>query len=607
MDTDGIYKNYGVFMKRTFTKFIISILALCLSCATLFGCSNDNSGIQPDDTGNGDTEITVAYDWVATTPQTGKDTSKFYYSDGVDAEGNYDESLLYRNDMSFSTDAADPGTIYVDGYYYSFVTSDPIRCYRTKNFNEWEFVSYAFYPSADSWAENNYWAPEVIRSKTDGKYYMYYTASCKDDGIPNVANPVPGQDRMKLGVAVADKVWGPYTECRNSKNECIVFDFRIYLGVDVWATIDGHPFYDGNQLYLYFSRSFDRDHRSNEIWGVKMNSMTEPDYTSLKQLTRCVYTKVNGGEPLSFELGADVNEGAYMVKHTTERNGKTMYYLTYSIYGYTDRRYAVCVATSDSPLGDFTKLDSEFNQPLVGVAPEYDHLSGTGHCSLVESPDGEFYVFYHGHKNVIAPGARGVCVDSVVWEYNETLGYDIMHANGPTKSLQLSPKSATGWENIIKDATITFSKTPTKGNANTLKDGIVTMRVYDKEKDLVLPEGATTITIAFPTTRKIRALMVYNSYESYYAFKSIKNIKLYGATTETIGQIVFPTDYYPADGAFMRPGGAAFVEFTSNPSKKIGEGIDITKIEFTIDEKIYPTQNSAFSGIALSEIAVVGK
>ncbi len=597
-------------------KILTACLSLALGTTCLLtgtiGCSNKSS----------DNGIT----WYSATSQALSTENQFYYSDGVNSEGLYDNTILYRNDLDFP-DAPDPGVVYNpdDGYYYAFHTAAPIKCYRTKNFANWELYSYAFTPSDDSWAYGNYWAPEVIQSKTEissvtgkGKWYMYYNASATTIDS-SVTNPNNITDRMMLGVAESDYVYGPYTESRDGSGNCIKFDIAasskgqsLLSGKTqkVWGAIDAHPFYDGNQLYLYLAKSADKNTTENSIWGMKMTNMTTPDYNTLTQLTRCNYTNVSGGSTLSFETGCTVNEGPYMVKHTSPTNGKTMYYLTYSIYGYTDRKYAVCVATSDSPLGTFTKLQSQYNQPLLGITADYDHMSGTGHASLVESPSGEMYIFYHGHRDVEVPtGVRGMAVDRVVWEYNATLGYDIMHANGPEKALQYSPVEATGWGNIIKDATISISSTPSSGTQALLTDGVVTIREeFDKNKDLVLPEGTNKITITFPTARKVRALMVYNSYNSWIAFKTVKNIKLTSSTgSETIAQIAFPTEYYSDDLSFMRPGGAAFVEFTVDPSKAEGTGVDIISIEFTLDDKIYPTQNSSYTGIALSEIVVLGK
>ncbi len=525
--------------------------------------------------------------------------SEVYWSDGVNDQGLYDSSILYRNDMSFP-DAPDPGVIYDNGYYYVFHTAAPIKCYRTQNFANWELVSYAFDPSDDSWAYGNYWAPEVIKSKSDGKYYMYYNASCTGS-IEGVSNPGTVTDRMKLGVAVSDKVEGPYKECRDSNGKCIVFDIaksswgQNYLSgtsAKVWACIDAHPFYDGDQLYLYMAKCADANFSGNEIWGMKMNSMTEPDYNTLTQITE-YGKKTPGGSSISYESGSNINEGPYMIKHTSS-NGKTMYYMAFSAFGYTDRRYSVCIATSTSPLGTFTKLDTQ----LLYLDATYDHVSGTGHNSFVEV-NGQLYIFYHGHKDVEVPsGTRGVAVDRITWVYDSSLGYDVMHANGPTRSLQLTPYEFNGYENITKEGTMTLTNV-TSGDTSLLTDDIITFHTAkDDGREVKVTDSGTTVKITFPSQMQVRAIMVHNSCQYEQAFAQISNIKLTNANgTVTISDAIpFPTDYYSKGSAIIRPGGACFIQFTDFMTNSI---------EFTVSGKL--STSGALAGIGLSEIVVVGK
>ena len=143
----------------------------------------------------------------------GNGATELSYSTGINAEGLYDNELFYRNDLVFQ-DAPDPGAIYEDGWFYTVTTGAPFKCYRTQNFANWEYMGFAFTPAEDAWSYGNYWAPEIIKSTADGKFYLYYSAGARE--FPVGANDAGMNERMRIGVAVSDNVYGPYRECRDS-------------------------------------------------------------------------------------------------------------------------------------------------------------------------------------------------------------------------------------------------------------------------------------------------------------------------------------------------------------------------------------------------------
>lgn len=529
------------------------------------------------------------------------------YSTGINAEtGLYDNELFYRNDLQF-TDAPDPGAIYEDGYFYTVVTGAPFKCWRTQNFAQWEYMGFAFTPSDDAWSYGNYWAPEIIKSKTDGKYYLYYSASAKE--LPQGAPNATMFERMRLGVAVSDNVYGPYTECRDEQGNTISFDFsqsqavQEYWGnkpAKIFATIDAHPFYDGEDLYLYFVQQEDRNTSGNSIWGMKMNSFTQPDYSTLKKLTEPRYASI-GGAIVDTEDGNTVNEAPWVVKHTSvnaQGQDVTKYYLTFSIYGYTDRRYAVGTAVADSPLGDYVKLNGAQGQPMHGISPDFDHMSGTGHHSFVTAGE-ETFILYHAHTDrEHGSSTRAIAADRVIWTYDQSLGYDILHSNGPTYSLQPVPAQTSGYRNLAPEAAVTVTNIQA-GNASLLTDGIVPIQSYDDDKELVVGKGGTKITVEFDSEKTVRAVMLYNSREIWLAFSKIDRIELEGKSgVYYISDLAFPSEYYWSDLSQMRPGGAAIAEFNE---------ISVKKITFTLSEKLSDVQNEDFAGIALSELVVLGK
>lgn len=379
-------------MKR---KGVLALATLCIAAFALTGC------------GGGDALT--------------KDATLLPYSTGVNAEGKYDESMFYRNDL-FNTNAADPGCVYCedDGYFYIFVTE--FKCMRTKDFVSYEEMGIAFEPAADGWAYANYWAPECVYDATTQKYYLYYSASAKS------VTEINDFDSLRIGVAVSDTPQGPYHEWEGTRTlpkrdengnrvkdennddimveETVVksqfpFDFMQApivheMGLDNFATIDVSPFFDDNgDLYLYFDRHIDRNVGFNSIWGVKMLDMVTPDYDTLTYLAEPGKTTPGGNT--NYEGSNQINEGPFMVSHISEKpNGEKVkkYYLTYSNYGYTSRNYSVACAVADEPLGDFVKLDAKYDQPIHGIDPNFDHMAGTAHHQFVKYGD-EYYIMYH--------------------------------------------------------------------------------------------------------------------------------------------------------------------------------------------------------------------
>ena len=124
-------------------KFLMAMLALCLSIGVLAGC--------------------------------GADAETMYRLPHYDqmGEAGFDPSLFYQNDMTVK--GADPSVIYIDdetsedyGYFYLYPTSDfdfnvgAYSAYRSRNMQNWEFVSAAFVPEKGSFAKTRLYAPEVV-------------------------------------------------------------------------------------------------------------------------------------------------------------------------------------------------------------------------------------------------------------------------------------------------------------------------------------------------------------------------------------------------------------------------------------------------------------
>ena len=115
-------------------------------------------------------------------------------------------------------------------------------------------------------------------------------------------------------------------------------------------------------------------------------------------------------------------EGPYVNK----RNG--IYYLQYSASGTQWITYATGVYTSKNPLGPFTQ--SPVNPLLRNT---HGLVTGPGHGSLVQGPDGNWWEFY----TIVMqnpPGGRRIGMDPVTFDRNGN-----MIARGPTDTPQWGP------------------------------------------------------------------------------------------------------------------------------------------------------------------------
>ncbi|HIR83175.1 MAG TPA: family 43 glycosylhydrolase [Candidatus Cryptobacteroides pullicola] len=200
------------------------------------------------------------------------------------------------------------------------------------------------------------WAPDCVYK--NGKYYFYF---------PNA--PKEGRG-FAIGVAVADKPYGPFTPEQKP--------IEGVGGIDpcVLVTSDG-------SAYLYWS--------GMGLRGAKLaDNMLELDGESVR---------------LDENLPAGFKEGPFIF----ERNGK--FYLTYPWV--QDRTETLAYAMSDNPLGPY-----EFKGIIMAQSPS---ACWTNHHSLVEYK-GEWYLFYH--HNDYSPQFdknRSVRIDKVIFNEDGTI------------------------------------------------------------------------------------------------------------------------------------------------------------------------------------------
>ncbi len=597
-------------MKSKTKLFLTLILAFVMTASLTLFVACDNGGEQSGNKNtDSDTKITGTFDY---------DTEML--SEVTDLDYGYNNNLFYVNNLDFAV--ADPSVIYISegkdmGYFYCYGTSDAIgghgfQAWRSTDLSHWECTGVAMKP--ETWAINCYWAPEVIYD--NGMYYMFYGAFNLNAG-----------NRLCLSVATSETPDGPFTQpygFRDANGKIIenannpLFDFTIanpvlkelqqqYVADHPESAytlvktncLDASPYIDPvtGDKYLFFSY-YDSYSVGSAIYGVKMFDWYTPDYTTLTPLTYPGYDTVEHGITSAFGDGirlreGGVNEGPFMIYH----GGK--YYLTFSIFGYTDSNYRVVQAVADSPLGAFRKISDEDGGLVVSTdVANWAHIVSAGHHSFVNIGD-DLFIAYHTFRNRNdISGGRALALDKVIWTTNSE-GLPVMHTNGPTWSVQPLPEDLSGYKNIALSAKVTASNTAKGSDVALLNDGIIKYQEFDLAEEYEAKAGKSVITLSWDNFKTARAIMIYNSYDYEKTFVRVAKVEMqylkYDGTTGTVTIEDLPFDWdwhFEDDYEFMRPGGAAIAEFYDLPVKSI---------TITINSP------AGAESLAIGEIVVLGK
>jgi len=299
----------------------------------------------------------------------------------------------------------DPFVLLHEGKYYLFGTTssnEGFQYYTSEDLVHWKPGGWAWRKTETSWADANFWAPEVKFYR--GKFYMTYSGRVRG------SNPA----RMLVALAVSDRPEGPYRDL-----------YAPWFDAG-YSAIDAHIFVDTDGTpYVYFSPNGKKD---GYLFGYISGARLAPDLSKLE------------GEPVKL-LEADqpwerinwarnrCNEGPFVLKH----NGK--YYMTYSANNTGEPGYGVGYAVADRPLGPWVKSR---DNPVLASKLEIG-VSSPGHNSITMSPDGkEMFIVYHSHADPNNPrGARVMNIDRIVFDESGRL-----RVLGPTRSPQPLPSGA---------------------------------------------------------------------------------------------------------------------------------------------------------------------
>jgi beta-xylosidase len=252
----------------------------------------------------------------------------------------------------FAVTMGDPFVLHDGDTYYLYGTRHAGRgfeAFSSRDLVRWRNRGFVLEKQPGSWAQGDFWAPEVVRK--DGRCLMFHVG----------ASPV--EKRRSVCVAVAESPLGPFREAAAP----------LLPGPEAYT--DPHPFRDPatGEWWLYVTR--DGPPPSRILAARLKPSLTELATT----LTECLV----GGQ--AWEAHGWI-EGPFVVAHDGT------YHMLYSGGYFWEAGYAIGTATAPSPAGPWRKHEGN---PVLKAG---NGVTGPGHCSVTESPDGkELFVAYHRH------------------------------------------------------------------------------------------------------------------------------------------------------------------------------------------------------------------
>jgi beta-xylosidase len=273
-------------------------------------------------------------------------------------------------------DCPDPCLVRVPGGWLlastTYFEDDPDKfpLWRSHDLERWERAGHVFPRGrAPSWAEGQFWAPEIHRA--GDRWLCYFTARAK-------------RGRLSIGVAVADDPEGPWRDA----GAPLLHDPRVGL-------IDGHRFDDDDgRAYLYWKED-GNDLRPIAPTPILVRELAS-DGLSLVGSPRTAFTN-------DLDWEAHVVEGPWAV-----RRGEHVY-VFYSGNAFHTAAYATGVARARHPLGPFEKL----GRPVLASGPRW---RGPGHGCVVRIEGDDFFVHHAWDRDrIFGRHPRLPVVGRVAW------------------------------------------------------------------------------------------------------------------------------------------------------------------------------------------------
>ena len=379
-------------------------------------------------------------------------------------------------------------------------------------------------------------------------------------------------------------------------------DEGMIRGSGYYGNIDPHPFVDPvtKKRYLYCNMT-----RPTGIMVVEMENWTTPKMETAKivaidnyytvdewKADRAANSKEHYG--VSYE-SVSCNEGPHVIYHK-DKNGKELYYLTFSIGDYHKSAYSVAMAVSDNPMGPFRKLQEKEGALLLSSSNENSQsISGAGHHSFVTLGE-QLFIVYHRHNDFGKGGdARYTAVDEMTWITVKDINgqdMDVPYVNGATDSIQPQPAAYSGYKNVAPEATVSCNRKDV--NASYLNDGLLSV-LKTADRDFMAYIGETkisetaTFTFEFSTPQSVRAVMVYNSAKEKEIFQNVSEIQIIAEDggAKSIKNLAFDMERYckySASGSirYVMSGSSVFAEFYEIKAKAVKVTVEVPQGQKTV-------------------------
>ncbi len=263
---------------------------------------------------------------------------------------------------------ADPSIFHHDSVYYLYGTdgrdsNKGFEVYTSKDMEVWKKSDkndgFAL-KKGDAFGSKGFWAPQVFAF--GAKFYMAYTAD------------------EQIAIAVSDSPLGPFAQENKSPLP------------SPGKQIDPYVFLDSDgKKYLYHVRLTE----GNRLYVAELKD----DFSGIKEetLTYCFHAEEDWENTAGSEW--TVSEGPSIIKH------KGWYYFIYSANDFRNRDYAVGYAVAKSPLGPWTKSDSN---PIFDRGDAKNN--GTGHGDYFVDGKGKLQYVLHTHASdsTVAPRKTAV-------------------------------------------------------------------------------------------------------------------------------------------------------------------------------------------------------
>lgn len=294
-----------------------------------------------------------------------------------------DSNRTFGNPVIRNKYTADPAALVYNDTVYLFAGHDQAPdkqnryvmhewlCFSSTDMVHWKEYPVPLTPKDFSWAKDDAWASQVINR--NGKFYWY---------VATTHNSIAGK---AIGVAVADKPEGPYTDALG--RALITNDMTTDVTIS-WDDIDPSVFIDDDgQAYLFWGNT--------SLRYVKLkDNMIETD-----------------GVIHTIDL-PHFTEAPYIHKH------KGWYYLSYA-YEFPEK---IAYAMSRS-----------INGPWVykGILNEIAGNSNTNHQSIINYKGKSYFIYHNG---ALTPDAgsfhRSVCIDNLFYNKDGTIQKIKMSSEG---------------------------------------------------------------------------------------------------------------------------------------------------------------------------------